>query len=187
MEQPKGHFSSTPPRSANSDFTSAAISVPAASTRILYPRFRFFAPGRRPMRHSGSSKLCNRNLVLNTQTRNKRYSISTIASNCETIFTPVARSRDKANETRNDSSRKNQETTTPLARESVSQPSEPWDGCRIVPALRVENRFWQKEVSRAEVAVWVLSMIRNFRIYTNRFNAHSPGARNPIGRRPARF
>jgi hypothetical protein len=57
-------------------------------------------------------------------------------------------------------------------RENVSQLSEPWDGCRIVPALRVENRFWQKEVSRAEVAVWVLSMIRNFRIYTNRFNAH---------------
>ena len=109
---------------------------------------------------------------LDTQTRNKRYSISTIASNCETIFTPLARSRDKANETRNDSSRRTQETTTPLARESVSQLSEAWDGCRIVPALRVENRFWQKEVSRAEVAVWVLSMIRSFRIYTNRFNAH---------------
>jgi hypothetical protein len=59
---------------------------------------------------------------------------------------PITRSRDKANETRNDSTSKTQETNHSAGRESVSQLSEPWDGCRIVPALRVENRFWQKEV-----------------------------------------
>src|ERR1700721_2531467 len=158
MEQPKGHFCSTPPAERNKrlHFSRNLYSGSQhAYTIRWFPLFR--SGGRRPMRHSGSSKLCNQNLVWTPKLATNGTPFPLSRQIVKQFSPPLARSRDKANETRNDSSRRTQETTTPLARESVSQLSEAWDGCRIVPALRVENRFWKKEVSRAGAAVCVLA------------------------------
>ena len=95
-----------------------------------------------PFRRSGSSPLCPReaqpplssNLTLDPHTRAERYTSSTIASKCETIFIPILPFSRKANETRKHKLPENQ---TNKRNPNVSQESSSATGQKT--AMGVES------------------------------------------------
>jgi len=140
--------------------------MPTASTRILYARFRFFAPAAARCASLSSSELVTGIIGVPPKLapNGTPFPLSRqIVKQFSSSSSPPYKKRIKDERTGSVKS----ERKTGLS----SMTSDSRNRCRIVAAPRSrESILTERKFPRAEVAVWVLSKIRNFRISTSRFN-----------------
>jgi hypothetical protein len=166
MEQPKGHFSSNPLPSDEWPLHLSRNLYPGSQHAYTIRPFPLLRSSAARCMGPRGSEPCNRNPLLTPKLapNGTPFPLSRqIVKQFSSSSSPPYKKRIKDERTGSVKS----ERKTGLS----SMTSDSRNRCRIVAAPRSrESILTERKFPRAEVAVWVLSKIRNFRISTSRFN-----------------